>query len=225
MTELIGPATWYVAEGDREGYADAVRACGGKVKETGALTRSRNAALDDAAAEGALCVQVSDDLRRCQLIEVRAGKKTARPTTFAETVARLSAELARTDFRLAGCAPTGNAFYFDERKPVKTRAFVVGDLIAVDPRSSVRFDEELRLKEDYDFTLAHVVAHGGVVRCDALAPQFAHRTNAGGAVAYRTEQEEERAIAHLVRRWGSAIARNPRRPHEILLRWPKPKRS
>lgn len=221
-TALVGPATWYVGEGDGRAYADAARAVGATVRETGGLCRSRNAALEDARERGAICVQVSDDLRRCTRIEVREKPGEERlyaivETTFVETVSALLAELAETPFMLAGCAPTANAYYFHPERRVRTAAFVVGDLIAVRPESPVRFDERLRLKEDYDFTLAHVREHGGVVRVDELAPQFVHRTNAGGAVAIRTAEREQEAIALLREKWGAVVRDNPRRPNEVLL--------
>jgi hypothetical protein len=45
-----------------------------------------------------------------------------------------------------------------------------------------------------------------------------HRANPGGAVAVRTPEVEQEAIAYLRGKWGDWIKDNPRRPNEILLR-------
>jgi len=75
------------------------------------------------------------------------------------------------------------------------------------------------LKEDYDYTLQHLRAYGQVARLNRIMPTFRHRSNAGGAVAYRTPDLEVQAIAYLRAKWGDCIRPNTRRPHEVLLRW------
>jgi len=53
--------------------------------------------------------------------------------------------------------------------------------------------------------------------------KFAHRSNSGGAVSYRTPELEQAAIDRLTSKWGDAIVPNPRRPNEILFRGNKVK--
>merc|ERR1711879_784471 len=59
--------------------------------------------------------------------------------------------------------------------------FIIGDFFVVDD-STVRFDETMTLKEDYDFTCAHLKKHGSVVRCQRMTVAAKHYTNSGGAV-------------------------------------------
>ena len=218
MAALVGEATWFVGVGE----APAYRAAGAPgVVEAGALCRARNAALQ-AAWRGKAplpCVQSSDDLRRVErAFAPPRGKCVAEPSTFAEAVNIIVARARNVGAKLAGVAPTSNPFYSRPEAPVRTAAFIVGDFCVVWP-SVPRWDERLRLKEDYDFTLQHLAAYGRVARCDQVLVTFAHRTNAGGAVAVRTPQVEQQAIAYLRAKWGSDVVRdNPRRPNEILLR-------
>ena len=58
----------------------------------------------------------------------------------------------------------------------------------------LRFNENLSLKEDYDYTVQHIKEYGGVVRCFQILAQWKHYTNEGGAVAYRTDEEDKRNI-------------------------------
>jgi len=117
---------------------------------------------------------------------------------------------------LVGVAPTANAFYYNPEKPYKTNAFIVGDMILVMP-CDLRFDTNMLLKEDYDYTLKHITKYGRVIRADNILAEFAHRTNRGGAVSYRTATLEQVCIAYLKKKWGKKIRDNPRRPNEILM--------
>jgi hypothetical protein len=208
MTRLIGPATWYVGNGEATAYAEAGAAM---VVESGGLCPSRNAALRDAWASGLPCLQLSDDLKRIR----KAPEDT--PMSFDEAVALMRDRTAEHGFPLAGVAPTANAYFYS--KPVTTDGFVVGDMILVQS-CGVFFDESLRLKEDYDYTLQHFRDFGGAVRCNEILATFAHRTNPGGACAVRTSKLERASIDRLKAKWGERIKDNPRRPDEILLAKP-----
>jgi hypothetical protein len=140
------------------------------------------------------------------------------PVTVAAAVQHLAAAAAGVGAQLAGCAPTDNPFFSKQR--VHTSAFIVGDFMWVAGGCPERFDEQLPLKEDYDYTLRHLAAYGRVARVDQLLASFAHRTNKGGAVAYRTPELEQQAITRLTDKWGDAIRPNPKRSNEVLLRWP-----
>ena len=220
MHDLLYPTggeevLWFVGEGE----TDAYRQAGATVCDEGKLVRSRNVALDVAFERGERCVQVSDDLRRLERVSwFRSSDKVEKePTSLSWTLEEMEYELNDTGAKLAGTAPTNNAFFFPGRV-VDTDKFIVADLIMVQP-CRLRFDENFTLKEDYDYTAQHLEKFGKVARCNRILPTFSHRTNAGGAVAYRTEAEEQRNIARLRAKWGDWIQDNPRRPNEILLRY------
>lgn len=207
----LSPA-WFVGDGEGAAY----RAAGASaVTESGGLVASRNAALE--AADGGWCVQLSDDLKTLQWAN---GKRRAdtRCLTLIEALEAMEACVDSYRARLVGVAPTANPFYSSGK--IKQHAFIVGDLMLIDSASRPRFDPAFSLKEDYDFTLQHLSVYGHIARVDALLAGFAHRTNAGGAVAYRDEQTERIAIERLTAKWPGAIRPNPKRPNEVLLRWP-----
>ena len=217
MRKALGgaQATWYI---DRNDSVEHYKMAGAeRVACSGGLVESRNQALDDAFHRGLPCIQLSDDLKKLRRAISNKNKEAAQ-ISFAAAVDTLATAAQANGARLAGCAPTDNAFYFNPDKPVHSTAFIVGDFILVYP-CQLRFDDELPLKEDYDYTLNHLSAFGRVARCNSILASFAHRTNAGGAVAYRTDALEQQAIQHLKSKWGDAIKDNPRRPNEILMRW------
>lgn len=215
MTELVGPATWYVPEAEREAYE--VR--GAKTRpDSGSLCAARNRALEEAFGARVPCVQLSDDLKALRVLRVRDGKKTAEETTFDAVVQTLEEETFKASAYLGGGAPTANPFYASER--TATNLFILGDLMFVRP-TPLRFDTGLQLKEDYDYTCQHYAEYGAVARVGWIIPDFAHRTNAGGAVAFRTAELEQETIAKLKGKWPGWIRDNAKRPNEILLRLPR----
>lgn len=202
--------TWYVGEGETGAYKYVGAQ---RVVESGGLCRSRNRALDD--ADGQVCLQLSDDLRKLAWAET---KTETRPMKLAEAAGRMIEAMGMVSAQLSGVAPTPNPFFSSPR--IHQAAFVVGDMIAVAAGCSLRFDEQFTLKEDYDYTLQHLTEHRRVARVDQLMATSLHGTNRGGAVDYRTAEEEDRNIDRLMSKWPGCFRPNPRRPHEVLLVWP-----
>lgn len=210
LSNLGFNGTWYVATGDKEAYLQAGAT---NVIEGGKLLPSRNLALEHAFEQNRPCLQISDDLTAINLW--RGGNKT-QPITGEQTI-RLMSSYLQGDSRLVGIAPTNNTFYASEK--VKHQHFILGDLFLAAP-SAIRFDENLKLKEDYDYTCQHIATYGQVARLDFILANFKHRSNKGGAVDYRTEILEQESIRYLIQKWSPWIKPNPRRKNEILLKVP-----
>lgn len=216
MQKLIGEqVVWLTKETDRAAYLAAGAT---NVVTGGDLCESRNRGIDLAHDRGVTSIQLSDDLSR---IDKSISKTMTMSVSFDDAVDMMLDTLQQTGLKLAGVSPTANAFYTDVQKPIKYEHFIVGDFIAVAPGTDLRFDHRMKLKEDYDYTLQHLHRYGGVARIDVLLPKFAHRTNAGGAVDFRTAEREQEAIAFLLSKWGDEIRPNPRRENEILMKWCK----
>ena len=212
MEERIGAGlVWYVAEGDGPAYEDAGA---DSVIEAGPLCRARNMAIDDAQAQQLPCVQMSDDFRRVKRKQLPS--ESVVEITAQEAADEIWTQMAGLGARLGGCSPTANPYF--AHVDVKLAGFVVGDFIVVGD-TDLRFDESMSLKEDYDYTAQHLARYGLVARCDLVLAEFAHRSNAGGAVAYRTADLERQMIRHLMKKWPGKFRLNPKRQNEIIMRW------
>jgi hypothetical protein len=212
MIQLLQePLTWVVPPSDHAAYSNAGAST---ILTVDGLCAARNVALDHAFYEDYYCVQVSDDLGRLSRAHGKKRLDLAVPTA----IEWLVDALARSHARLGGIAPTDNPYF--SRKLMSRTAFVVGDLIVVKP-TPLRFDEALKLKEDYDYTLQHLRQYGEVLRADFILATFKHYTNKGGAVDARTPQVEQETIAYLLKKWPTFLKLNPKRENELLLNWPK----
>lgn len=210
-------ATWYVAEGEGELYRERGAA---KVVEAGPLCRARNLAIERAFQEGKDCLQLSDD---CTGFQWATGTKRehVKPITLRAVAMHLWKSADQVGAYLAGAMPTANPFYASPGK-IQVAHFIVGDTMLIRQGTPLRFDENLLLKEDYDYTAQHLYRHGRVARVGSLLAGYRHGSNPGGAVAYRDPHKEQAAISLLKAKWPLAIKDNPRRANEVLFKWPKP---
>lgn len=236
MHDGIGPATWYIGDDidysqyheQRAKMMPAGPGLVAPIKVCGPLCRSRNAALTDAFSLSLPCMMIDDDLNEFSVIESFYDRQTKNWIKRAQAVplgilaSHLRDRLDASRFlKFAGAAPTTNIFYYDPTSPINTKGFIGGWCMFILP-NELRFDEGLRTKEDYDYTLQHIERFGGVVRCNDVLADFAHYSNFGGVVEYRTPEVEKESVAYLEKKWKSAIRINKRRRNsaegtEILL--------
>lgn len=181
---------------------------------SGKLIESRNHALEFCFATGDVCIQVSDDLKDIQFNDF-TGKRTKLKAQVVDVIEHILPTFLESKYFLCGFPPTNNPFFALNREEIGK--FIVGDFIFVKP-NHLRFDENMILKEDYDYTLQHIKAFGGCVRYGLFLNEFLHYKNKGGAVSYRNNANEQQTIAYLQSKWGKDIIQlNPKRENEILL--------
>lgn len=105
------------------------------------------------------------------------------------------------------------------RGPFSTHHFIKGDFMIIRP-THLRFNEEMSLKEDYDYTIQHIIEYSGVLRNHRLLTQFQHEKNPGGAVDRRTVALEQENISRLQLAYPGWF-RKSRRLNQITIYTPK----
>ena len=80
----------------------------------------------------------------------------------------VEAFMRRTGAKLGGSYVNSNTGFAMGQPPTVEKAFIIGDFIVIDPSSTVRFDESMCLKEDYDFSASHIATYGRVCRMRAF---------------------------------------------------------
>lgn len=71
---------------------------------------------------------------------------------------------------------------------------------------SIRYDENLFLKEDYDFALQQLRKHRRILRINFLNYIVDHEKLDGGCQDYRTPDLERKHMDDFINKWGSDIA-------------------
>lgn len=184
-----------------------------KVIVSGSLMDSRNASLEYCFNLNKICIQLSDDLEKIMINDF-TGKRTYKYVNVKQAIETIIGHFVQNKYYFAGFPPTNNPFF--ALKEYEYNKFIVGDFIIIKP-NKLRFDTNLKLKEDYDYTLQHIKELNGCVRYGVFLNSFKHYSNKGGAVDYRTTQLEQKTINYLQQKWGECIKLNPKRENEILL--------
>jgi len=182
-----------------------------QVYNTGNLMDSRNFALEHAFENNNICIQLSDDIKKVTTNKNFFKKKIVKLDEAIEDI--VSKFIKIKGVYLMGVPPTDN--YFFANKLVLENKFCIGDMLFVKP-NELRFDTQLSLKEDYDYTLQHI-QKAKVLRYQKYLFTFKHYSNKGGAVDIRNDKEEQKNIMILKSKWGDKIRLNSKRKNEILI--------
>jgi hypothetical protein len=73
--------------------------------------------------------------------------------------------------------------------------------------TTVRYDEQITLKEDYDYFLQMLFKHKRVLRINYLSYLCDHQKMAGGCQIYRTNEKEKENFDLFQKKWGSKLVR------------------
>ena len=177
------------------------------VIEGGSLIDSRNKALELGDQQNKITLQLSDDCGKCFI-----GKKETEITNVIDSVYKWFKD---SNISLTGIGPVFNKFY---QKNTITAGFIIGDFTMTKPNTGIRYDTNLRLKEDYDFSLQYLKKYQKNAKHNYIICDFKHYSNKGGAVEYRNDNLEKETVEYLLKKWNGALALNPKRENEILLK-------
>lgn len=181
----------------------------------------RNYVLDR-VPEGTELVMLDDDIKAIGRFLPNAkgpGKHASEKMTgnsFLEALMH-GFHMARESRRhLFGVAPTTNALFFNPAMAVRTDAFVNGPMMCI-RTTGLRFDPELRVKCDYDFTAQHIASGRGVFRLDYLWQQNDFDKMPGGRSCYKAEGDKSHSVAYLLNKWPQYFRMNPKRENEVIM--------
>ena len=94
---------------------------------------------------------------------------------------------------------------YREYTPFGLLQYIGGPFQAHLKESTIRYDEDLPLKEDYDITLQHIKKYDGCLRINYAHYQVKQAEQAGGCAAYRSLQKEKQQFFALQNKWGKDI--------------------
>lgn len=224
MQEKLGKLTWYAPEEEWNDYkkhgAEGVRPGSNQ-----AVVPIRNRAMQDAWEQGLPCVQLDDDLKRVMTLTKGRTSNGWRsdPAGVRHAMEVFIEEVMLTPYYLGGVPPTNNVYFADGN--MHSHVFCRSHIWLVKP-NELLLDPNLLTKFDYDYSLSHMQRYGGVARYDGVIFDFDFGHKAGGHVATRTKIGERNSVEYLQRKWGKEVVRgNPKRPNEVILHPPKPKRA
>lgn len=129
---------------------------------------------------------------------------------------RFGFELAKmTNCGLWGVNLLADPMAYRETHPYNFNMPVLGPFVGVLDKS-LRYDESLPLKEDYDFFIQQMRKNRRSLRINYLHYKVDHQKLEGGCQTYRTPEFERSQNIELSKKWGSKIIRNNSRNKDSI---------
>jgi len=160
------------------------------------ITATRNWILDN--TESDWVVFIDDDVKQagfCHMMHHRM--KHRKIANWVAEFARLFEITEDMQYRIWGVSTDGAPRSVYPYKPFLWRSYITASCMGIRNSTGIRFDEEFKVKEDYEMCLRCIVEDGGIVAARYLYWVNSHWTDDGGCKDYRTSQIEKKAIAKL----------------------------
>lgn len=182
------------------------------------ITPTRNWILDN--FDDDWMIQVDDDARSFHkyengdLIKFVDSKRVDR---FFDNMFVMSEGMG---FKVWGLAMASDYKFYRTFAPFSTQGIVAANIIGI-LKNPLRFDERLRVKEDYDYSMQHIYKYGGVLRTHKYGIDVIHLTNEGGCVGYRTKEVEMDAYKTLLGKWGKKVVKFQNNKNFVRMKSPR----
>lgn len=179
------------------------------------ITPTRNYILDF-FEDGEEIVMLDDDVMRFRILKVIDFRKHLfEIENIKEFFEQAFVMTRRANAKLWGVQACDVGVYMTRK--INTDKFIIGTASGI-INDHLRFDEDLVLKEDYDYTLKHIIEHGRVFKFNFISVEAKHYSNKGGCVDYRKKETEAEACKILLERYPQFLIPNVKRENEIIIK-------
>ena len=194
----------------RESEADKYRKNGNDIvvcpdSAQGNISRVRNWILDNLFDDKTDCIIIVDD--DCKAISRWQNQDN---TKFSENelidfCEKTSVVCDELNFKLWGLNTVTDKGAYREYTPFSFIQFIGCPFHAHIKGTELRYDEDLPLKEDYDFTLQNIKKFGGCLRVNFANYDVKQSEQEGGCANMRSLKKEKQQFYALQKKWGKDI--------------------
>lgn len=119
-------------------------------------------------------------------------------------------------FYLWGVNLNSDPLSYKHRLPINTKGIILGPFSCHLKGSSIRYDERIPLKEDYDLAIQHLNEYRGILRVNKFHYVCKQSVQAGGCASIRNYKREEEQLKLLQKKWGKDIVQIDKRSKKKL---------
>lgn len=102
-------------------------------------------------------------------------------------------------------------------KPILTKTYLTASCMGIINDGEFYFDEQFKVKEDYEICLRHIVKYGGILGIRYLHWENEHWVTDGGCKDYRTVNMEKDAIKKLAKLYPGMIRSAKRKANQFTI--------
>jgi len=214
--KICGKATWFVPFEEVNEYKEA--GAGNVIESPPGLSASRNAVLEEAFKNNQNCIMLDDDIKGYKRVK---DDKSLEDISFKEVIVHLKREI--NIFKFAGVSEDSNLFYFDPNRPISKKSLIACTYL-VKP-STPRFDTNLAVSEDMDFTLQHISKYGASIRLNYLRnyhygtmmdnKKLTFKRTIEGGIEYSIDVQKH-SFDYLMKKWKGKV-RSSKTPFQVRI--------
>ena len=183
----------------------------------GNLCRVRNYILDEEFKRGVDVVLIIDDDMRGLYYWENKTKHLVKSEDFKMFIEKYSILAKDLGVYFWGVNVNQDKQIYREYSPFSTTSYIGGPFQCFLKGGSLRYDERLPLKEDYDMTLQQLNKYRKVLRVNKFFYEVKQSEQKGGCATYRNFKKEEQQLKLLQKKWGSDIVKQDKsnRSHNL----------
>jgi hypothetical protein len=211
-------ATFYVPESEVHQYSN-IRNVIGVPNEVKGITSTRNWILKNTKEQRV--VFLDDDVKvygYTELLERNGKQHNINDEGFwAEEFIKAFDLTEQVGFKMWGLKTESALRSLYPYKPILFKTYLTASCMGMINDGEFYFDEDFKVKEDYEICLRHIVKYGGIFGIRYLHWQNEHWKTDGGCKDYRTIDMERDAIKRLAKMYPGMIAKAKRKANAFTI--------
>jgi glycosyltransferase involved in cell wall biosynthesis len=216
--KVLPDAVFYVPESEIHQYSN-IKNVVGVPKEVKGITATRNWILKNCGDKWV--VFLDDDVKSCgytKMHEYVSKKIEIRDQEFWNDEFIKYFELCeQLNYKIWGVKTEGAPRSVYPYKPILLKAYVTASCMGIVNDGEYYFDEEYKVKEDYEICLRHIVDKGGILAIRYLHWENEHWGTEGGCKDYRTIEMERNAIKKLAKQYPNMVKGAKRKANQFTI--------
>lgn len=206
---LPNVGTFFVPKSEEHQYRSYIKNVVAVPNDVRGITATRNWILQNAGDER--LVFLDDDVRYAgytKMTPYKALKIEIKDEVFWHNeFAKFFDMCDQLDYKIWGLKTESAPRSVYPYKPFNFKSYVTASCMGIVNDGEYLFDEEYKVKEDYEVCLRHIRDKGGILAVRYLHWENEHWTTDGGCKDYRTVQMEKDAIKLLARSYPGMVRR------------------
>lgn len=212
--------TFFIPESEYHQYKGLMKNIVCIPKEVQGITNTRNWILKN--TDEKYIVFLDDDAKNVgytKLNERKSEKIEIRDEGFwAEEFLKAFDLTEQFNFKIWGFKTEGAPRSVHPYKPILLKTYVTASCMGLINDGEYFFDENFKVKEDYEICLRHIKDKGGILGIRYLHWENEHWTTPGGCKDYRTIEMEKKAIKDLIRLYPNMISSAKRKANQFTIK-------
>lgn len=218
--ELLSEGVLFVPENEEKDYRKIYNEVVPVPMSVKGITATRNWILRENLGEDV--VFVDDDLKQCAYWTDKAGggRKSLKMSEL-EVMSEFQKlfELTKSlGYYIWGVKTENSKISQHDEKPFLFQSYITASCMGIVNVGEIFFDEEFKVKEDYEIGLRHIQKYGGIVKAGHFCWENEHWGLNGGCGDYRTNKMEEECINKLIRKYPLFVKRVERKNSQYCIK-------